>query len=43
MLTFPGGQCRILMPRVPSPVVLHLAVVDETVRHVAAVAHVRSP
>ena len=31
-LTLPLGQCRILMPRVPSPVVLHLAVVVETSR-----------
>ena len=30
------------MPRVLSPVVLHLAAACETVRHVAAVAHVSS-
>ena len=30
-LTLPGGQYRTLMPRVPSPVVLHLAV-DDVVR-----------
>ena len=38
-LTLPGGQYRTLMPRGPSPVVLHLAdvlAVDALAAHVAA-------